>query len=183
MQLFLLSSVAKMIKWSGQVVDWLAGGSKVKWDTAVRMCPRDRLRPCRRPRAHPVDGNKRKQTTPNCRWDDKLVQLLQEHKQKVMLAHSRGCMKRLNRPCTDRFSPDASQTHDCKIRELPNTKGVGQGVRMKELKPRQRARAKWITSPQIERSSCVRKLVPPAEPKLRGWGGGNEGWGAVEWLG
>lgn len=41
---------------------------------------------------------------------------------------------------------------------------------MKELKPRQRARAKWITSPQIERSSCVRKLVPPAELKLGGGG-------------
>lgn len=53
---------------------------------------------------------------------------------------------------------------------------------MKELKPQQRARAKWITSPQIERSSCVRKLMPPAELKLGG-GGCIEGWGAVEWLG
>lgn len=72
-------------------------------------------------------------------------------------------MKRLNQPCADQFGPDASQTHDCKIRDprrARNTEGV------KDLKPRQRARAKWITSPQIERSSCVRKLVPPAGLKL-----------------
>lgn len=88
---------------------------------------------------------------------DDLIQQLSEHKHRVTRTEGP------NQPCADQFSPDASQTHDCKIREprrARNTEWWG------GLKARQRAAAKWITSPQIERSSCVRKLVPPAGAEL-----------------
>lgn len=56
-------------------------------------------------RAHPEHGCEHKRTTPDRGFDGELI-------------HWRRRMKRLNQPCADRFSPDASQTHDCKIREL-----------------------------------------------------------------
>lgn len=51
---------------------------------------------------------------------------------------------------------------------------------IKALKWKPCAQAKWITSPQIERSLCVRKLVPHAGFRARGC---IEGWGAGERLG
>lgn len=61
--------------------------------------------------------------------------------------------------------------------------GGGVGIEIKALKWRPRALAKWITSPQIERSLRVRKLVPHAgfraEGCIEAWGGGVAG----EWSG
>lgn len=51
---------------------------------------------------------------------------------------------------------------------------------IKALKWRPHAQAKWITSPQIERSFCVWKLGPHAGFRARGC---IKGWGAGEWLG
>lgn len=59
----------------------MSGGSKAERE--VRICPRNSLRPCLRPRAHPEDAYEHKRTTPNCRFDDGLIQLPQEREQKL----------------------------------------------------------------------------------------------------
>lgn len=43
------------------------------------------------------------------------IRPMSEHVTETDLAHSQGRLKRLNQPCADQFSPDASQTHGCKI--------------------------------------------------------------------
>lgn len=85
-------------------------------------------------------------------------------------AHSQGSLKRLNQPCADQFSPDASsqQNHDAAGHTARGGVGCVRVGGDKALKWRPCARAKWITSPQIERSLCVRKLVPHAGFQARG---------------
>lgn len=57
------------------MANWLAGGGGV---ASMRRCPRDSWRPFLRPRGQPEDGYEHKQTTPNCRCDDDLIQLKQK---------------------------------------------------------------------------------------------------------
>lgn len=76
------------------------------------------------------------------------------------------------------FKPTTAKSWDAATRARNREGG---GVVIRALKWRPRARAKWITSPQIERSLCVRKLVPHAGFRARGvhwsWGAGERcGW-------
>lgn len=75
------------------------------------------------------------------------------------------------------FKPTTAKSWDAATRARNREGG---DVVIRALKWRPRARAKWITSPQIERSLCVRKLVPHAGFRARGvhWS-----WGAGERLG
>lgn len=117
MQLGYLASVADVMKLSGRGADWLAGGSRVLREAEVpHPCGYVRETVQGLAAAHPKRGCEHERTTPNRGFDGELIQ--QPRERETEPAHWRRRMKRLNQPCADRFSPDASQTHDCKIREL-----------------------------------------------------------------